>query len=240
MTGAGRDALIPAGENRRMFDAIAPRYDFLNAVLSLGLHRRWRRLAVAALLADGGLRFLDLGCGTGDVMLELLRQSPAARVTGLDLSSAMLTRAVAKLRGTAQAGSATMLAGDATVLPFPAATFDGAIYAFTFRNLVDRAAALDELRRVLGPGRPVAILELTRPDAGLMAQVHRLYTRRLMPLVGRLFSRGSAYRYLADSIDNFPCSPEIVAAMTRAGFDPASARPLTGGVVTLFTGRTPR
>lgn len=237
MTSAGRDALIPAGENRRMFDAIAPRYDFLNALLSLGLHRRWRRQAVAALLAGGGSRFLDLGCGTGDVMRELLRQAPSARVTGLDLSTAMLARAAVKLHG---ANNAAILAGNATRLPFHAAAFDGAIYAFTFRNLVDRAAALDELRHVLGPGRPVAILELTRPAAGMMASVHHLYTRRLMPLVGRIFSRGSAYRYLADSIDNFPSPPQIVAAMTRAGFDAATARPLTGGVVTLFTGRTPR
>ncbi len=235
MTAAARDTLLPAAENRRMFDGIARRYDLLNALMSLGRHRSWRRRAVEALLAHGGREFLDIGCGTGDVALAVLRQSPEARVTGIDLSTAMLDIAEAKTRAAGLGGRVLYQAGDATAMTFPDRSFDGIVMAFCLRNIADRAAAFGEMRRVLRPGGTVAILELTKPAGRLAGLAHRLYTRRLVPLLGALLSRGSAYRYLADSIDHFPPPAAITAALAGAGFTQARHEPLTAGFVTLFS-----
>jgi demethylmenaquinone methyltransferase/2-methoxy-6-polyprenyl-1,4-benzoquinol methylase len=239
MTATTQDALLSAEENRRMFDTIAERYDLLNALMSFGLHRAWRRRAVAVLLARGGRDFLDIGCGTGDVALAVLRQSPAARLTGIDLSAPMIERAAAKTRAAGFDARAVYRIGDATVLPFPERSFDGAISAFCLRNIVDRATAFAEMRRVLRPGGTVAILELTKPCGRLAGLAHRLYTRRVIPLLGALLSRGSAYRYLAASIDHFPNPSDIAAALTQAGFADARHQPLTAGFVTLFSAAAP-
>lgn len=233
------DALLPADENRRMFDGIAPRYDLLNALLSLGMHRVWRRRAVSRLLAGGGRDFLDIGCGTGDVSLAILRRAPAARVTGIDLSTPMLDRAVAKTRTAGLDARAVYQVGDATAMDFPDQSFDGIIMAFCLRNVEDHARAFAEMRRVLRPGGTVAILELTRPTGWLPGLVHRLYTLHLVPVLGSLFSRGSAYRYLGASIDHFPSSPVIVEGLTRAGFTQARHDPMTAGFVTLYSATVP-
>jgi demethylmenaquinone methyltransferase/2-methoxy-6-polyprenyl-1,4-benzoquinol methylase len=234
-----RDALLPADENRRLFDGIAPRYDLLNALLSLGLHRAWRRRAVSRLLARDGRDFLDIGCGTGEVSLAILRRAPAARVTGIDLSTPMLERAVAKTRAAGLDARAVYQVGDATALAFGDASFDGIVMAFCLRNVVDHARAFAEMRRVLRPGGTVAILELTRPTGRLPGLVHRLYTHHLVPALGALLSRGSAYRYLASSIDHFPASPAIVEGLTRSGFINARHDPITDGFVTLFSATVP-
>jgi demethylmenaquinone methyltransferase / 2-methoxy-6-polyprenyl-1,4-benzoquinol methylase len=239
MTAAAQDALISAQENRRMFDQIARRYDLLNALMSLGLHRLWRRRATRCALAQGGRDYLDIGSGTGDLALDLLRRSPDARIVGIDPSSAMRALAVEKTSAAGLQGRATYLDGDAVALPMPAGSFDGVLCAFCLRNIVDHAAALREMRRVLRPGGTAAILELTRPRAAVPAFVHRLYVRRVIPLVGRLLSQGNAYRYLADSIDNFPPAQQVIQALAAAGFVEARGEPLTGGFVTLFTGRAP-
>ena len=239
MTAVGGDALISAQENRRMFDGIAQRYDLLNALMSLGLQRRWRHQAIRTVLSGSGSDFLDVGCGTGDMALALLRRSPTARLTGIDFSTAMVSLAIAKTREAGLEARAHYQIGDATSLPMGNGSFDGITCAFCLRNIVDRAAAFREMRRVLRPGGTVAILELTKPAGTLAGLAHRLYIRRLVPLLGALLSRGSAYRYLAASIDNFPPAPEIVAAMERAGFVHSESTPLTGGFVTLFSGRAP-
>ncbi len=237
MTTAPCDALISARENRRMFDRIARRYDLLNALMSLGLHRYWRRRTVRKVLASGGHEFLDVGCGTGDVALALLREAPNVRVVGIDLSTEMLEFAMAKTRRAGMEPRATYQVGDATALPFADGVFDGATCAFCFRNIVDHAGALRELRRVLRPGSVLAILELTKPVSRLLGPVHHCYTRGVVPMMGRLLSQGSAYQYLADSIDHFPPSADVVALMGQAGFSESRHEPLSGGFVTLFSGR---
>lgn len=239
MTAAARDALLSAEDNRRMFDGIARRYDLLNGLMSLGLHRAWRRKAVTALLAGGARDILDIGCGTGDVALAVLRRSPETRVTGIDLSPSMLEIAAAKTRSAGVAQRAVYQSGDAMALAFGPQSFDGIITAFCLRNVVDHARALAEMRRVLRPGGTLAILELTRPPAPLPALLHRLYTRRIIPVLGALLSRGQAYRYLAASIDNFPAPPAVTQALARAGFAQARHTPLTFGFVTLFTAVAP-
>lgn len=230
------DALLPAEENRRMFDRIARRYDLLNGWMSFGLHRHWRRRAVDALLARGGRDFLDIGCGTGEVTLAALRRAPQARLTGIDLSEPMLAVARAKTQAAGYAARAVYRTGDATALAFADQSFDGIVMAFCLRNVVDHGRALAEMRRVLRPGGTLAILELTRPAGRVAGLAHRLHTRRVIPLLGALFSQGDAYRYLARSIDNFPPSPEIVQRLRQAGFAAAHDRPLTAGFVTLYLG----
>jgi demethylmenaquinone methyltransferase/2-methoxy-6-polyprenyl-1,4-benzoquinol methylase len=229
-----RDTLISAGENRRMFDRIAPRYDLLNSLMSLGLHRYWRGKAVRHLLSGGGRDFLDIGCGTGDVALAILRQSPAARVTGIDPSAGMLVLATAKARQAGLADRMVLQDGDATTLPFPDASFDGIVCAFCLRNIADRRAALVEMRRVLRPGGTLSILELTAPRNVLLKGIHNLYTRRIIPLMGWILSQKNAYQYLADSIDHFPPAPVIVEELVKAGFTGSQYQSLSGGFVTLF------
>lgn len=234
MNAPERDTLISAGENRRMFDRIAPRYDLLNSLMSLGLHRYWRGKAVRHLLSGSGCDFLDIGCGTGDMALAILRQSPDARVTGIDPSAGMLDLATAKARQTGLADRVVFLDGDATALPFPDASFDGIVCAFCLRNIADRRTALAEMRRVLRAGGTLAILELTAPRNGLLKGIHNLYTRRLIPQMGWILSQKNAYQYLADSIDHFPPAPVIVDELVKAGFPRSQHRSLTGGFVTLF------
>ena len=229
-----RDTLISARENRFMFDRIAPRYDLLNTVMSLGLHRYWRKVAIRHLLSGGGRNFLDIGCGTGDVAVAIPRQEPAARVTGIDPSAGMLALATAKVRQAGLADRVILKVGDATALPFPDASFDGIVCAFCLRNIANRRTALAEMRRVLRPGGKLAILELTAPRNRLLKGIHNLYTRKIIPLMGWILSQKNAYQYLADSIDHFPPAPVIVDELVKAGFAGSDHRSLTGGFVTLF------
>ncbi|MEI8122128.1 MAG: bifunctional demethylmenaquinone methyltransferase/2-methoxy-6-polyprenyl-1,4-benzoquinol methylase UbiE [bacterium] len=235
MTEPVRDTLISARDNCRMFDQIAPRYDLINSVMSLGLHRFWRRRAVHHLLSRTGHIFLDVGCGTGEISLAVARHAPNAQVTAIDPSREMLHIAESKTIKAGLDGRIAYQTGDATALPFSHATFDGIVCAFCLRNITNRATALREMRRVLRPGGTLAILELTAPLHPFPKAVHRLHTRRIIPLIGRLLSQGSAYHYLADSIDHFPPAAEIVNELVTAGFPDACQESLTGGFVTLFT-----
>jgi len=233
----GRDSLMAPEDNQRMFDAIARRYDLMNAVLSVGLDRIWRRQAVAELAPTPGGRYLDVGCGTGDVGIEILRQCRSARVVGLDPAERMLAIARAK---TAAAGFddavAEFQAGDAMALPFDDGRFNGVVTAFCIRNVADRLAAMREMRRVLHPGGRLVILELSVPRSRILAAGHRLYNRFVVPLAGRLIARSpDAYRYLVDSVADFPRADEVADMLSRAGFAGPRSRPVHGGIVTLFT-----
>jgi len=243
MTSPSRDALIPAEENRRMFDRIARRYDLLNALMSFGLHRIWRRKAVKSLCATGCAsdrrNFLDIGCGTGDLAIAVLHKDPSARLTGIDLSMPMIEIAQRKTRSLGVQDRAIYQTGDATALVFGDLSFDGIVSAFCLRNIDDRAKAFREMRRVLRPGGAIVILELTKPAATIPRLIHQFHTRQVIPLLGSILSQGSAYRYLADSIEHFPPPDAILAEMTAAGFTRAHHTPLTGGFVTLFSAHVP-
>jgi len=232
-----RDTLISAEENRKMFDSISRRYDLMNLVLSLGLDRYWRRKAVKTLLPQPDDLIFDIGSGTGDIALEILRQQPDARVVGIDQAKAMLDIAERKaaLRGLQNA--IRFEPGDAVALQYPDAAFDGIISAFCIRNVEDRAKAFAEMYRVLKPGRQAVALELSKPDCVLLRHGHKFYNRVLVPFVGHILSRGNAYKYLIDSIEDFPDSEVMMGIMRKEGFQKVRRLPLTGGIVTIFVGK---
>ena len=211
---------------RTMFDRIAPVYDAMNRVMTVGLDRRWRRLA-AEEVARPGEPVLDVCCGTGDLALACARAG--ARVTGLDFSERMLERARRK------APRLEWVRGDALALPFADGSFAGATVGFGVRNVADLSLALAELRRVLRSGGRVAILEITRPQ-GLLAPFYRLWFDGVVPLLGRALPGGSAYTYLPASVRRFPGPRDLAELMRGAGFRGVRYRLLAGGIVALHVG----
>ncbi len=223
-----------------MFDRIAARYDTLNRILSLGIDRHWRRLAVRALALPPAARVLDLATGTADVALEVLRQHRDARVLGLDPSLRMLAIGRRKVRRAGLEQCVELLFGDAQELPYADRSFDGVTIAFGIRNVPDRARALAEMARVTKRDGRVAILELMEPREGALAPLARSFVRSLVPRVGALLSGAPEYRYLQRSMAAFPSPDAFAEAMRRAGLEPLATRPLTLGVVCLFVARPGR
>jgi demethylmenaquinone methyltransferase / 2-methoxy-6-polyprenyl-1,4-benzoquinol methylase len=214
---------LPAEGVRRMFDRIAPVYDVMNRVMTAGLDRRWRRAAVAAVVAPGK-RVLDACCGTGD--LAIAAQARGADVVGLDFSEAMLARARRKGSGV------EWVQGDVLALPFEDGSFDAATVGFGVRNVEDLSGALRELRRVLRPGGRLAILEITQPR-GPLAPFYRLWFDRAIPLLGRVLPGGSAYTYLPASVRRFPGPDDLAALLRECGYGAVGYRLFAGGIVAL-------
>lgn len=225
------------GGSGAMFDRVAPRYDLLNRLLSLGLDRRWRRAAVRALELAPGDAALDLATGTGDVALEMLRQQPACRVVGVDPSAGMLEVGRAKVAAAGLADRVELEVGQAEELGFADGSFDAAAIAFGIRNVADRERGLRELSRVVRPGGRIAILELGEPR-GLLALGARIHMRVVGPALGALLSNRSAYRYLPRSIAAFPSPAEFVCAMEASGHDAVRVTAFASGVCNLFVSRS--
>jgi len=223
----------PEKENvRAMFDAIAPRYDLLNRVLSARVDVAWRRKAVKALAVRAGDSILDLATGTGDLLLEELRAG-AVRSVGADLSFGMLRLAPRKLAG--HGASTRVCQGDAERLPFGDASFDGASIAFGIRNVLDRAQGVREMRRVVRSGGRVAVLEF-HETTGFVGTVFRIYFNHILPRIGALVSSREAYSYLPKSVANFESPEGFAELMRRAGLKDVTSTPLTFGIAWLHVG----
>jgi len=217
--------LAPDGV-RTMFDRIAPVYDVMNRVMTVGLDQRWRRLTVRETVRSGD-RALDACCGTGD--LAVAARKAGADVVGLDFSARMLERARRK------DPTIEWVEGDLLALPFGDGEFDCATVGFGVRNVADLELGLRELRRVLLDDGRVGILEITQPR-GLLAPFFRLWFDRVVPLLGKALPGGAAYTYLPASVRRFPGAPELAGLMREAGFGDVRYRLLAGGIVALHTG----
>ena len=219
---------------QRMFAAIAPRYDFLNHLLSANQDRRWRRRAVDCLRweqnPDG--RYLDLCAGTMDLAAELAnRPGFRGRVIAADFVQTML------LRGRAKAARAIPANADALALPFPAATFDGATVGFGVRNLTDLDAGLREAARVLKPSARLVVLEFSTPRHNPLRGLYGLYFRHLLPRIGRLVSKHrDAYDWLPATVSLFPGPGELAERMGAAGFEQVQWETMLGGICAIHVG----
>ena len=200
-----------------MFDAIAPTYDRLNRMISLGLDLRWRRRVMDLALADQPSSLLDIGTGTGDLVALARRRGAAGLLAlGIDFSQAMLLAG----RTRVQSSGGRLARADALQLPLGDGAVDAAVCAFVVRNLSDRRSAFAEWKRVLSGGGRLVILEMTPMGDGPMARLFRFYFSKLAPLLGRVVSgHRFAYRYLPDSVERFPGPVELAGELSDAGFE---------------------
>src|SRR5712691_5228777 len=227
-----------------MFDAIAPRYDLLNHLLSAGIDRRWRAAAIRSLQLTGRETLLDVCCGTADVALEGRRGGPsgppAARAVGVDFSGAMLALGLKKVKAAGESGRIALIRGDAMRLPAAGRSVDAVTIAFGIRNVQRPEVACAEMARVLRPGGRLAILEFGVPRIPGIRPLYRWYFTHVLPLVGRAISgHNAAYSYLPASVGTFAPPSEFVETLRSAGFTDIAADPLTFGIVYLYTARTP-
>ena len=222
---------------QQMFGAIAPRYDFLNRLLSFGIDRRWRTKAVRLLKYREGSRILDVATGTGDVALEIALRTPeSVKITGADFCKEMVDLGVIKVAASPYADRIDLRVAPCEDLPFANNTFDSITIAFGIRNVVDRKLGLAEMWRVLRPGGRMIILEFSTPRSTLFRQLYYFYFRRLLPVVGGLFSRYNAYKYLPDSVLEFPSQEEFSQMIADAGFRNIHLHELTFGIATIYVG----
>ena len=233
---------VPVGEKARrvrgVFDSVATRYDLMNDLMSLGVHRAWKRITIEKAFLRPGIQVLDLAGGTGDLAaLMAPRVTPGGRVVLSDINEAMLRRGRERLldRGVAGENIEYCLA-DAETLPFEDGGFDVVTIAFGLRNVTRKEAALAEMFRVLRPGGQLLVLEFSKPVEPL-SPAYDLYSFQVLPAIGKLVAGDDAsYRYLAESIRMHPDQETLLGMMTDAGFEGCRYHNLTGGIVALHRG----
>lgn len=227
----------PRGGSGEMFDAIAPRYDLLNRLLSLGIDQRWRRRLVDRLELQPGAQVLDHATGTADLALRIARSQPGVRVLGLDPSTEMLRIGRAKVAAAGLADRIELREGNAERLDdLGSRSFDAVSMAFGIRNVPDRERALREMARVTRAGGRIAILELSEPERGWMSPLARWHVHQVVPWVGGLLSGSREYRYLQQSIAAFPPPRVFGSLMESCGIRVVSLERLTFGVCHLYVG----
>ena len=219
-----------------MFNAVAPKYDFLNRLLSVGFDRYWRKQAVDELEPLANRLFLDLATGTADIALELALRDQS-HVIGIDFSTEMLELGNDKVLTNNMQSSVKLFPGVAENLPIKSNSFDGAVSAFGARNFSDINHAISEVHRVLKPKGKIVILEFSFPSNGFLQWSYCLYFEKILPVIGRCVSgHKNAYSYLPDSVGNFPKGKAFTCILKRAGFESVEFKELTFGITTIYTG----
>lgn len=224
---------------REMFAQIAPRYDLMNHVLSLGIDILWRKRTVRELRLDGTLPILDCCTGTGDLALMLAKRvSGRVEVVGTDFCAPMLQLARKKHDASKSGFPVRFLEADTQALPFGDAAFQAVTVAFGLRNVQDTDTGLRELTRVCAAGGQVAVLEFSQPTAPGLKHVYQAYFRHVLPRIGQRLAKNqqSAYEYLPNSVLEFPCGQALADRMVAAGLRNINIIPLTFGIATLYVG----
>lgn len=233
---------VPFAEKARrvrgVFDSVADKYDLMNDLMSGGVHRLWKRFALARTHLKPGMRALDVAGGTGDLARGMAQQVGADGLVLLsDINAAMLANGRRRLIDAGVVENVRYVQLDAEKLPFPPRSFDCVTIGFGLRNVTDKDAALAEMRRVLRPGGRALVLEFSRPVLPLLDRAYDAYSFNVLPLLGRLVANDAeSYRYLAESIRRFPDQESLREMMLAAGFDQVSYHNLTGGIVALHVG----
>lgn len=231
------DTRTKAEQVEEMFDNIAPAYDRLNTIMSLGIDRYWRRAVVRRVRRAGAGRILDLATGTGDLAINLARAIPGARITGGDISENMLARGGEKAGKEGVAERIEFVRAEAEALPFPEAEFDAVTASFGVRNFHDLQRGLSEMARVLSPGGMVCIAEFSTPRNRIFGALFGFYFHRIIPRIGGRISKDrKAYHYLPESVSEFPRPEQFLQMMRESGLHDCRARALTFGVAYIYTG----
>ncbi len=223
----------------RHFNSIARKYDFMNTLLSFGLHYSWKRDAVESLSVKPGDRIVDVCGGTADLTIRIANKAGAdGRVYLYDINRAMMEVGRMKISGASPAGEIRLIQGDAEKMACRTGQFDGAIVGFGIRNLTHVEAGLREMHRVLKPGGRMVCLEFSRPTALWFRRLYDFYSFQIMPSIGKLFTgHREAYTYLPESIRKFPLQEDFSAVLRDIGFTRGSYRNLTNGIAVIHQGR---
>ncbi|HKK78673.1 MAG TPA: bifunctional demethylmenaquinone methyltransferase/2-methoxy-6-polyprenyl-1,4-benzoquinol methylase UbiE [Phaeodactylibacter sp.] len=221
----------------RMFDGIAPYYDFLNRLLSLGIDTVWRKRAIDQLKGAAPKHILDVATGTADVALEMARRLQPERIIGLDIAPQMLDVGREKVRKKGLERIIELQVGDSENLPFANNTFDALTVAFGVRNFEHLEKGLQEMYRVLKPGGKLVVLEFSKPRIFPFKQLYDFYFRNILPAVGRFTSKDPrAYRYLYESVQAFPDREQFTNILSKTGYKSNQCIPLTLGICSIYTG----
>lgn len=219
-----------------MFDSIAPAYDFMNAAMSFGLHRRWLRKAIKKAAVDSPTKILDVATGTADVAIALSQRLHDAQITGIDLSEGMLAIGRKKVNKAGLNQRIDLLQADSLNLPFPDNSFDCITVAYGVRNFEHLLEGYKEMTRVLRKGGRIVVIELSTPRSPWVKPFYKFYTRYIIPLVGRIVSKDvRAYSYLPESIAAVAQGNAMTDLMEVAGLRNSSFHPLSFGVCTIYT-----
>jgi demethylmenaquinone methyltransferase/2-methoxy-6-polyprenyl-1,4-benzoquinol methylase len=223
---------------RGVFDSVAGRYDVMNDVMSLGLHRLWKRFTIARCGLKPGQSCLDVAAGTADLSTGLARRvGPLGRVVVTDINAKMLAAGRDRMIDEGLVAGVAYVQADAEALPFAASSFHCVTIGFGLRNVTDKDAALASMRRVLKPGGRVLILEFSKPHLGPLERVYDAYSFQVLPRLGRLIAGDAdSYRYLAESIRRHPGQEALREMMQRAGLERCEYYNLSGGIVALHVG----
>lgn len=221
-----------------MFDNIAPYYDLLNKVLSLGIDKSWRKKAIKQLEGDQPKVILDVATGTADVAIALVQKLQPEKVVGLDLSNEMLAVGQKKIDKQALQNTISLQQGDSENLPFEDNTFDAITVAFGVRNFEHLERGLSEMQRVLKPGGKMVVLEFSQPRIFPFKQLFNLYFKYILPLIGRVTSKDpKAYKYLYESVQAFPDGQHFVSVLEKTGFKSNQCIPLSLGICSIYVGK---
>ena len=221
-------------DTKELFNKVAKHYDKLNTIFSFGLHKLWRKKLAAKL--SNNSEVLDIATGTADVALEIAKQHPNSRITGLDPSLGMLEIGRKKITKKNLQDKIKLISGVAEDIPYDDYEFDYATISFGIRNTVDYKKSLKEILRVLRSGGKLYVLEFAEPKNFIFRPIYMFYFRSIMPLIGKLFGRKKEYKYLSESTLSFPQRKEFIRSMAECGFINCEYEELTLGTVILYSG----